>query len=41
MPIPDTAALIISGQALSTLDEIKKLLQDDVKGIKSNYVKTI
>ena len=41
VPIPDTASLIISGQALATLDEIKKLLQDDVKGIKSNYVKTI
>ena len=39
--IPDTAALIISGQALAALNEIEKRLKDNTKGIKSNYVKTI
>jgi hypothetical protein len=41
VPIPDTVALVISGQALAALDEIEKLLKDNTKGIKSNYVKTI
>jgi hypothetical protein len=39
--IPDTASLIISGQALATLEELKKLLEDQTNGIKSNFVKTI
>jgi hypothetical protein len=41
VPLPDTASLIISGQALATLEELKKLLEDQNNGIKSNFVKTI
>jgi hypothetical protein len=41
VPIPDTASLVISGQALATLEELRKLLEDQTNGIKSNFVKTI
>jgi len=39
--ISDTASLIISGQALSILEEVEKKLKDQTNGIKSNFVKTI
>jgi hypothetical protein len=41
VPIPDTANLVISGQAIDALESIIKLLEDDEKGIKSKFVKTI
>jgi hypothetical protein len=41
VPVPDTAALIISGQANDALGLILKVLEDEKNGIKSNFVKTL